>query len=123
MLRWNWKQILGSMKFGGEEYYRLYRGNCLAVLGRLEDPTPRNGLDKPDYVVYGEFWNDAEHLRNCLGLNPKFDSDNLYEGCEEASFNSYYMDEDMEAMIKLFAEAHIPVRIFYEEQADEEARI
>lgn len=121
MLRWNWKKIIGEIVYEGGTPYdkkRLYQGNCLAVVGSFCDPRPDNDLTEPGWCVYGEFWNDLDHLKNLLGLNPKGGfGDNLYSNVQKVRLNTFYRDGDpkeFDAMCKLFVKAHVTLELYYE---------
>lgn len=127
MLRWHWKKIIGEIVYKGEPPYnkkRIYQGNCLGVIGVFDNPSPCNDLEKPGWVVYGEFWNDLDHLKNCLGLNKKEGySDNLYADVVKVRLNTFYRDEDkkeFDAMCRLFMEAHVTLELYYEPYEEEE---
>lgn len=76
MLTWNWSDKIGEV----EEVYingegkktvgttSIYAGNCFAVL-IVENPDDT-------YVVTG-FFNDKEHMKNCLGLSKGY-TENIY---------------------------------------------
>lgn len=81
-LHWDWKAQCGTATLvqkdedGAEREITLslYTGNAfLIILHEFED----DGVDKYDLYT---FWNDKDHMKNCLGLNKKEGFDcNLYE--------------------------------------------
>ncbi len=111
-VNWNWKQKMGvatMLHSNGSKYkLNLYQGNCLGVL--IYDFKSEDG--KNMYQFYG-FWNDAQHLKNCLGLSKQY-KDNLYKGkMLKIRLNTFYKENIQIA--KLFAKANIKVELYYKE--------
>lgn len=114
MLNWRWDKVLGTIRRKGEATpsKRIYLGNCLGVIGQWDKPAPYNDLEKPGWVVYGEFWCDKDHLKRCL-------ESGLYDDVEEVALNSFWWDEAKQ-IFDAFRKAKIPVKVYYEEPKEKE---
>ena len=126
-ITWYWNHIIGKMKYKHDKGYKAFHkqimggGNCLAILANYEEPHPMNDLKKKGWVVYGEFWNDIDHLKRCLGLmRPKYkakwknyEPTNIYEDVEEIKLNTYY--KEYETIARAFTKAKVRVVLYYKE--------
>ena len=95
-VNWNWNYKKGYMVIERENdegkkfrfNVNIYSANCLGAL--IYDYKNEKGEDM--YTFWG-FWNDIEHLRNCLGISKKYKGENLYKGeVKEIRLNINYKD-------------------------------
>lgn len=108
-VNWLWKNKMGEISCQrGETKYKLnvYSGNCLAV---FVYHYTQNG--EPYYTMHG-FFNDAEHLKRCLGLVK--DHDNIYgDEWKKWKLNTYF--KDSLTLAKWLTKAGYKVELYYEE--------
>ena len=102
-ITWYWGHILGELTrkniHDEKTTYKtrlLGGGNCLCVMANKANADD-NGkpYKKPLWTVYGEFFSDTQHMKNCLGLTKKKRWDgqpftNLYENATKLKLNAYY---------------------------------
>ena len=118
---WSWSEKLGSMEFTQkhekEEFHytlNLYCGNCLAAI-IYEFKDQETGKDM---YQFNSFWNDKDHLKNCLGLSKDFNT-NIYNNeyndnhLDVIRLNTYY-EKDAMTIAKLFVKARHKVELYYE---------
>ncbi len=121
MVNWNWKEKMGVMyiiqpntEIGDFKFkVNIYNGNCLGVL--IYDY--KNEETKKDMYRFWGFWNNLEHLKNCLGLTKGY-NDNIYidEGVQSVlkiKLNTYY--KNCLKIAECFAKAGIKVELYYKE--------
>lgn len=115
---WQWSEKLGSMNFTqkhNEEVFNytlnLYGSNCLAaIIYDFKDEETGK-----DMYQFNSFWNDAQHLKNCLGLTKGYNDLYGYEDnkLELIRLNTYY-EKDALTIAKLFSKAGYKVELYYE---------
>lgn len=108
-VNWLWKDKMGEISCQrGERKYKLnvYSGNCMCV---MVYHYTENG--EPYYMCHG-FFNDAEHLKKCLGLVQGHD--NIYEKeWKKWKLNTYF--KDSLTLAKLLTQAGYKVELYYKE--------
>lgn len=124
-VNWSWSERLGTMNFSqkhDEEVYKytlnMYSGNCLAAI-IYEFKDQETGKDM---YQFNTFWNDIDHLKNCLGLSKDFKTD-LYDDesnhLDLIKLNTYY-EKDALNIAKLFSKAGHKVELYYEKPTKKE---
>lgn len=124
-VNWLWKSEKGEFvykckdgEFKGEKFkVGMYGGNCLcAHIYRFKKLNEQTGKKEKYYNFWG-FWNDIEHLKNCLGMNPKkgykddmYKDDSMYQ-LVKIRVNAFY--PEMMKVAELFAKAGYKVEVFY----------
>lgn len=116
---WRWDNKMGEVTLtqhnskGELRKYKIeiFAANCLmALIYRYED------VDGTSMYQCHAFYSELDHLKNCLGLNPKKGySTNLLGDYEDWRLNTYFKDS-----IKIAAElikTHATVTLYYEDIA------
>ena len=123
-LHWNWNEKVGeaviSQTFNGktESFVRnLYQGNALLIF--MNEWTDNDGVDK--YSLYS-FWADKQHMKNCLGLNPKRKEENFnYFDTPECTLTELRLNKKICTNVKDIVDAvtkafdNITIRIYSED--------
>ena len=123
-VNWLWKNKLGCMTLvqtrpSGEKHsfkINLYAANCLAAcIYEYKDKDTKKDM----YTFWG-FWNDAQHLSNCLGLSKKHKGDDIYNDpigngvITKVKLNMYFKKDALK-IAELFALAGHKVELYYKE--------
>lgn len=119
-VNWSWKEKIGAMyikqlnKEVGDFKFKvnIYHANCLGAL--IYDY--KDEETKEDMYRFWGFWNDIEHLKNCLGLKKGYDNiynDNGYQVVLKVKLNVYY--KKCLKIADCFAKAGIKVELYYKE--------
>lgn len=99
---------VGDVKFK----INIYQANCLGAL--IYDY--KNEETKKDMYRFWGFWNDLEHLKNCLGLTKDYSNiyiDNGFQSVPKIKLNIYY--KNCLKIAECFAKAGIKVELYYKE--------
>lgn len=109
-LYWYWKNVIGELVYADGSKKRMYGGdgcNCLAVLAVQEK--------ERGWVVYGEFWNDKEHLERMLGLRKSSYSDNknYYKDVKKVRLNTFFDHKELMKIAVPFIKAKTSVEFYY----------
>ena len=80
----------------------IFKCNALAAVGKIGD----------DGIELVEFWADASHLKNILGLSDEYKDDNLYKDKVESITLIGYSEEGLE-IAKCFYDAGIKVVYYF----------
>lgn len=119
-VNWLWKFKMGTITVsqklpagGPESTYKvnMYSANCTAALiYEYKDKETHKNM----YQFWG-FWNDIQHLKNCLGMSKGHNS-NIYaeKHCKivKIRLNTYY--KEMIKVAELFAKTGVKVELYYE---------
>ena len=113
-LRWDFKERCGEAVFmqDGKEYTTyLYQGNALLIF--LNEWTTEEGENM--YSLYS-FFADKEHMKNCLGLNKKYSTENMFddERCKLKKIklnkkHTRYIKDIVDILIKAFDKIEIEI--------------
>ncbi len=120
MVNWSWKEKMGVMyikqtntEVGDVKFkINIYQANCLGAL--IYDY--KNEETKKDMYRFWGFWNDLEHLKNCLGLTKDYSNiyiDNGFQSVPKIKLNIYY--KNCLKIAECFAKAGIKVELYYKE--------
>ena len=113
MVTWNWKKKMGSCKWycndGTTTKVNIYVGNCLGVF-ILDYKDEETKEEKYQFVT---FFNDEQHLKNCLGLSKGYKEDIMKNRIKSLKLNTYYK-ASLEMGV-LFAKAGYKVELYYKE--------
>lgn len=109
-VNWLWKNKMGEItcnrKGVGNYKLSVYSGNCMCV---MVYHYKENG--EPYYTPHG-FFNDAEHLKKCLGL--VLGHENIYGNeWKKWKLNTYF--KDSMTLAKLLTKAGYKVELYYKE--------
>lgn len=119
-VNWTWKEKKGVMYFKqshpatGDFKFKvnIYKANCLgALIYDYKDEETKKAM----YKFMG-FWNDFEHLKNCLGLKKGYDNIYIEKGFQsvlKVKLNVFY--KDCIKIAECFAKAGIKVELYYKE--------
>lgn len=128
-VNWSWKHKMGEITIRGRKGFKnykvnLYHANCLcAMIYEYKDKETKEKM----YQFYG-FFNDEQHAKRCLGIEPtktydyeqkKYvtEKENIYKDeWVKVSLNIFY--KDMEKFAKLLARAKfdkMKIEIYYKE--------
>jgi len=121
-VNWLWKNELGYMKYKVTDTKNnkkatvkvdMYAANCLGCY-------IQNHKKEGTYTFLG-FWNDKQHLRNCLGLSGQYKDDmyskehNPDQYLVEIGLNTYFHKEAMEIMKEFEKTKRYKIVLYYKE--------
>lgn len=119
MVNWSWQRKMGVMyikqshpEIGDFKFkVNIYQANCLGAL--IYDY--KDGETKENMYKFWGFWNDLEHLKNCLGLTKVYNN-NIYiskgfQSVLKIKLNIYY--KNCLKIAECFAKAGIKVELYY----------
>ena len=150
-VNWSWKIHLGYYVQVQEHngkiqkwHINLYGANCLCAhiwdfKGPSDDPTkidPKTGERQiVDKYQFCGWWNDREHLENCLGLhaNKGYSDTNIYAKdnkpfayIEKLCLNTYYLDHIKDIIkpkiLEAFAKGGTKVVFYYKKPKKEKSK-
>lgn len=119
-VNWYWKHKLGTITLVQEHNeikntfkLNIYCANCLgAIIYEYRDKETHKDM----YKFMG-FWNNRQHLANCLGLTRGYKDDIYKDPCnnyKKIKLNMYYR-KDALTIAELFVKAGHKVELYYKE--------
>ena len=111
-LYWYWYNVIGELVYPNGFKKQMYGGdgcNCLAVLSQKNE--------KNKWTVYGEFWNDKEHLERMLGLRKSSyrNGENFYSNVKKVRLNTFFDHKELMKIAMPFINRHTTVEFYYKE--------